>query len=131
MVAKEEYAQLSLYVYDVDITTGTDQNRPLLPDGWEQLEYHPDGPDGFSYGVFRRIGTTEIVLAFAGTNSGIDWFANLTNGIGLSSTQTTAAALAYLKAKELYGENISFTGHSLGGGIASTMAVWFDRPATR
>ncbi|WP_371256958.1 hypothetical protein [Ottowia sp. oral taxon 894] len=27
-------------------------------------------------------------------------------------------------------QKISFTGHSLGGGLASNMAVWFNRPAT-
>jgi hypothetical protein len=33
--------------------------------------------------------------------------------------------------KEVYpNANISFTGHSLGGGLASLMAVFFDKPAT-
>ena len=27
------------------------------------------------------------------------------------------------------GSNITFTGHSLGGGLASVMAVWYNRPA--
>ncbi|MFH1871446.1 MAG: VCBS domain-containing protein [Pseudomonadota bacterium] len=129
MATKEEYAQLSLYVYDVSQITGIPENRPLEPTGWERLEYQRDGGLGFSYGVFRRIGTTEVVVAYAGTNSGIDWVANVKNGIGLSSTQTTEAALAYLTAKQAYGSNITLTGHSLGGGLASIMAVWFDRPA--
>jgi VCBS repeat-containing protein len=129
MASKEEFSQLSLYVYDINPDANQD-NRPLEPPGWERLEYHSDRLDGFSYGVFRRIGTTEVVVAYAGTNSGIDWIANVKNGIGLSSTQTTAAALAYLDAKQKYGSNISLTGHSLGGGLASVMAVWFDRPAT-
>ncbi len=128
MATKEEYAQLSLYVYDIKRDAHRD-NRPLLLTGWEELDYKPDGGLGFSYGVFRRIGTTEVVVAYAGTNSGIDWVANVKNGIGLSSTQTTEAALAYLTAKQQYGSNITLTGHSLGGGLASIMAVWFDRPA--
>ncbi len=130
MATKEECAQLSLYVYDVNASTGISQNRPLLPDGWEELEFHSDGLDGFSSGVFRRIGTTEVVVAYAGTNSSIDWVASVSNGVGLSSTQTTQAALAYLQAKQQYGGDITFTGHSLGGGIASVMGVWFDRSAT-
>ncbi|MBI5907007.1 MAG: DUF2974 domain-containing protein, partial [Burkholderiales bacterium] len=129
MATKDEYAQLSLYVYDINPDRGRLDNRPLLPTGWEELEYQPDGQYGFSYGVFRRIGTTEVVVAYAGTNSDIDWVANVKNGIGLSSTQTTEAALAYLTAKQAYGSNITLTGHSLGGGLASIMAVWFDRPA--
>lgn len=69
MATKDEYAQLSLYVYNA---AGRDENRPLEPAGWEKLEYHPDGALGFSYGIFRRIGTAEVVVAYAGTNQGVD-----------------------------------------------------------
>ena len=126
MITPPEYAQMSLVVYK----TVDKSNEIKPPIGWELAEpLHADGLDGFSYGVFRRIGTTEIVLAYAGTNEAVDWAANITNGFGLSSTQTTQAATAYLQAKQQYGSNITLTGHSLGGGLASVMAVWFDRPA--
>ncbi len=36
----------------------------------------------------------------------------------------------YEDIKARYGTNISFTGHSLGGGIASLMAVFFNKQAT-
>lgn len=128
MTTTPEFALLSLYVYEVKNKV---DNRTNLPTGWELAEpLHSDGLDGFSYGVFRRIGTTEIVLAYAGTNEAVDWAANIANGFGLSSTQTTQAATAYLQAKQQYGSDITLTGHSLGGGLASVMAVWFDRPAT-
>jgi len=52
MATKDEYAQLSLYVYNA---TGRLDNRPLEPAGWKELEYRPDGVFGFSYGIFRRI----------------------------------------------------------------------------
>jgi VCBS repeat-containing protein len=129
MASTETYAQLALYVYNID-DEANPANRPLVPDGWELLEYHPDNSWGFSWGAFRREGSDEVVIAYTGTNSGIDWVANLANGGGMSSSQTTEAALAYLTAKANYGSNITFTGHSLGGGLASIMAVWFDRPAT-
>ena len=126
MTTATEYAVLSLYVY-----SSTIKNKTELPPGWELAEsLHPDNALGFSYGVFRRTGSSEIVLAYAGTNQGVDWIANVTTAIGLSSTQATQAAVAYLQAKALYGSNITFTGHSLGGGLASVLAVWFDRPAT-
>lgn len=49
----------------------------------------------------------------------------------MSSPQINAAALVAAKVISEYGaENVSFTGHSLGGGLASLIAVWFDRPAT-
>jgi hypothetical protein len=127
MTTKTEYAQLSAYVYDVK---NLDGNRPLVPIGWEQLIYQPDGFDGFSYGVFRRIGTDEVVVAYTGTNQAVlDWIANITNGVGLPLTQLINAAAAYSQAKRAYGDKITVTGHSLGGGLASTVAVWFDRPA--
>ncbi len=126
MTTKTEYAQLSFYVYNADKF----RNRPTVPIGWEQLTYQPDGFDGFSYGVFRRIGTTEVVVAYTGTNqNSLDWIANISNGFGLSSTQLTQAARVYLEAKQTYGSNITLTGHSLGAGLASAVAVWFDRPA--
>lgn len=127
MTAATEYAQMSLAVYKA-VDKSNEINPPA---GWELAEpLHSDGMDGISYGVFRRIGTTEIVLAYAGANEAVDWAANITNGFGLSSTQTTQAATAYLQAKQQYGSNITLTGDSLGGGLASVMAVWFDRPAT-
>ena len=127
MTTTQDYALLSLYVYNVEKLF----NQPLLPDGWELAEaIHIDDFLGFSYGVFRRIGTTEIVVAYTGTNEGRDWWSNGLAGTGLlPSSQIAAAAKAYLDAKAAYGSNITLSGHSLGGGLASVMAVWFDRPA--
>jgi hypothetical protein len=49
----------------------------------------------------------------------------------LYGQQIFQAALFYEQVKAANpGANITFTGHSLGGGIASVMSVWFDRPAT-
>ncbi len=133
MASVPEFSLLAFRVYSTSLAIdpenlNTEFNRPALSAGWTELEWHADEGDGFSYGVYGN--GSEIVVAYAGTNQGIDWAANITNGIGLGSTQLTKAAIAYLQAKQTYGENISFTGHSLGGGLASIMAVWFDRPAT-
>lgn len=93
MTTASEYAQLALFVYQ----TRDQGNRIDLPMGWELAEpLHPDNGFGFAYGIFRRTGTNEIVVSFAGTNSGldIDWLSNFSNGVGLSSAQTTEAALS-------------------------------------
>ena len=101
MANSSELALLALRAYstpwatDPDpLTRNTELNRPAVPTGWTELEWHADEVDGFSYGVYGN--GTEIVLAYAGTGSGlnVDWIASATNGIGLSSTQTTKAALA-------------------------------------
>ncbi|MCL4771821.1 MAG: hypothetical protein KJZ76_15985, partial [Burkholderiaceae bacterium] len=128
MATREEYALLSLYAYNAL----KEYNRPNLPRGWTQLEYHTDNALGLSYGVFQRSGTGEIVLAYAGSNEKLatDFLGtNLPAGAGLPSWQVPNAALVYQKVRQKYGTNITLTGHSLGGGLASVMAVWFNRPA--
>jgi len=48
MATKEEYAQLSLFVYEVKADANQD-NRPLLPAGWKLAEpLHTDGLDGLT-----------------------------------------------------------------------------------
>ncbi|WP_096696135.1 VCBS domain-containing protein [Polaromonas sp. AER18D-145] len=126
MATTQEYALLSLYVYNVENDA---ENRPDLPQGWTLLENIDDNLLGFSYGVFKRSGTNEIVLAYTGTNENVDWASNATAGIGLPSWQVTNAALVYQQVKQTYGGNITLSGHSLGGGLASVMATWFNRPA--
>ena len=126
MATTQEYALLSLYVYKVAREA---INRPNLPQGWTFLEAKDDNLLGFSYGVFKRSGTNEIVLAYTGTNENVDWASNVTAGIGLPSWQVANAALVYQQVKQTYGSNITLSGHSLGGGLASVMATWFNRPA--
>jgi Ca2+-binding RTX toxin-like protein len=130
MMSKEQdYGLLSLYVYSVRNEL---DNRPILPVGWKELELKSDNIllSGFSYGVFRNETSGEIVMAFAGTNERIDWVSNVIAGIGLvPAPQISAAAVAYMRVKAAYGDGVTFTGHSLGGGQASVMATWFDRPA--
>ncbi len=128
MATTQEYALLSQYVYDV---RNKPVNRPNLPTGWTLLEVKPDNLFGFSYGVFKRSGTGEIVLAYTGTNdNNVDWVSNVTAGTGLlPAPQVFDAALVYQQTKAKYGPNITLSGHSLGGGLASIMATWFNRPA--
>lgn len=123
-----ELALLSLYVYNTTELI----NRPKVPSGWNQLEYHPDNWFGLSYGVFQHEATREIVMAFTGSNEKLALDYLLTNapaGVGLGSLQIKAAAENYQRVRRTYGDNITLTGHSLGGGVASVMAVWFNRPA--
>ena len=127
MATTQDYAVLSLFVYNV---VNRLENRPQLPTGWTPVLGSPvkDDAHGFSYGVFRHT-SGEVVVAYTGTNQNVDWISNLGNGGGLGSQPVTSAALVYLQARDTYGDNITFTGHSLGGGLASIMSVWFNRPA--
>ena len=129
MTTVYEAVRLSASVYSKtpaeQITEGPD---------WERLEYYPDfAVTGFSAGVFRKRGTNEIVIAYTGTNElqVADYaFGNIPAADGNYSFQVESAMRLYMRTKATYGSNISFTGHSLGGGLASLMAIYFDRPAT-
>ena len=115
-------------------------NRFPTPEGWSGTQY--DVKDsGFEAISFVRTGTTlatspEIVISFAGTDFsalGSDFIhGNIPLAAGVLSDQLRQAADYYLqiKASAPAGTTISFTGHSLGGGLASLIAVMFDESAT-
>ena len=122
-----EYVQMSAVVY-----ARTKQNTMVVPDGWTQDRVVVDHPvTGFSAGVFVK--GNEVVIGFTGTNEIVKDFlnANIPAALGLASAQVVQAAELVMDAIRTHpGASISFTGHSLGGGLASVMAVLFDRPAT-
>lgn len=116
----------------------TNSNWTPVPDGWTVINEvsgsgvegrvsHPQ-LEGFSARAFKN--GNEIVIAYAGTDdkdkSG-DMVQDAALGFGLRSTQANQAALFY---QQVLAENpnadIKFTGHSLGGGLAALMSIWFD-----
>ena len=130
MPTREVYAQMSNRAY-----TRTDENRAPKPPGWDEIQYIRDGLlTGFSAGVYKSQSGNEIVIAFTGTNEwqAEDWLVgNIPSGISLPSFQVTQAMKLYLDVKaQNPGATITFTGHSLGAGLASLMAVFFNRTAT-
>lgn len=128
MTTIEESALLANRVY-----SRTQRNRSPIPNGWTEVEWHRDNAvTGFSAGVYKK--GNEVVIAFTGTNEkmALDFgVANIPAAIGLPSPQVIQAIELYMRVKRAYpNDHISFAGHSLGGGLASMMAVFFDRPAT-
>jgi hypothetical protein len=138
-----EYALLAAGSYD-DIRV-LDDNKTPIPQGWNELTaYAVNGSgsnasytgSGFSARVYRGPGG-ETVISYAGTefNPGsagmtMDFLAgNLPLAAGLFSPQALAAADLYQRVLAGVGPDITLTGHSLGGGLAAMMAVYFDQPA--
>lgn len=135
-------------------------NRLDVPNGWVSLRQqgfavgdslNAINPFSFTGGAYLNQATGEIVLAYKGTDflvefSGRAWntVKDLLADAGLASDKAAVLGLGqqlnamayYLAVKDWAVDNgydptkISFTGHSLGGGLAANMAVWFDRPAT-
>ncbi|MDO4248224.1 MAG: calcium-binding protein, partial [Neisseria sp.] len=128
MLTVNEYAQLSARTYD-----RTRINKITLPQDITEVHWQDDDPEtGFSAGVYKK--GNQVVIAFTGTNEQLikDFaVANVPAGLGLSSAQITRSAELVLETISKYPDaELSFTGHSLGGGLASLMAVFFDKKAT-
>lgn len=129
-----ELALASTYVYSRDSV-----NRVGIPVGWQVAEvasgqdaYVKDDSVGFSAGAFLDA-SGNIVIAFTGTNEFADWVTgNVPGALGVRSPQVEHA-LAFvsdvLARYEGEGKSVTFTGHSLGGGLASLMAVFFAKDA--
>jgi len=135
---KTEYALLAANSYAVKDSVTSLTNTIAIPDGWVKLNDRIDDPTGFTARAYRNTLTGEIAIAYTGTtfegavNNVGDWLlGNLTAGSGaVLALQVIDAAKFYLDVLQSNpGANITFTGHSLGGGLASLMAVYFNRQA--
>jgi hypothetical protein len=107
------------------------------PAGWTEFAHVPNSTypttSGFEAVAFQR--GTEIVISFAGTNPNSlldpDNDANIGLATGFGSEQLLQAAEYYLQvnAANPNATSITFTGHSLGGGLAALMGVFFGKQA--
>ncbi|WHZ22882.1 MAG: hypothetical protein OJF47_001994 [Nitrospira sp.] len=127
MATEVEYALMAGRVYQ-----STRATINWLPDpqslGWTEEHVPQPQSSGFEAAAFQK--GNEIVISFAGTGSNVDWWANAGGFFGVTTEQLRQAADYYLQVKATHpGAIIHLTGHSLGGGLASLMAVFFDESA--
>ncbi len=108
-------------------------NRFPVPQGWtERIENRVrDDSSGFEARTFQK--GNEIVISYAGTDPGDilgDIAADIGLGTGVGSAQLLRAAEYYLQVQAANpNATITFTGHSLGGGLAALMGVFFGKQA--
>jgi|APLak6261671648_1056085.scaffolds.fasta_scaffold09199_1 hypothetical protein len=140
MTTAIEYALMAgaSYISNRDV-----KNKFPTPRGWTEFFHVPNNPDypmftaasGFEALSFQNItNPNEIVISYAGTDfshPGTDFTqGNIPLASGYSSRQLEQAADYYLQIKALNSAaHITFTGHSLGGGLASLMSVFFGETA--
>ncbi len=92
---------------------------------------HTDKPSDFRAAVFVNEKTGEKLVAFKGTSSLEDWKNNLQQGSGMDSAYyTRAQAIADKIQNSSSAASVRYTGHSLGGGMASAAATRHGLPAT-
>ena len=104
-------------------------NRFPTPNGWVKSN-HQTKDSGFEAVSFTK--GNDIVISYAGTYPGqlTDLVANAWLALGSGSSQLLHAAEYYLQVKAVnQNANITFTGHSLGGGLAALMGVLFNETA--
>jgi len=135
MISKIEYALMAGGSY---ISTRPEINQFPIPfdaqQNWVGFNYQ-SLDTGFEAVSFTN--GTDIVISFAGTDpaSGNDLASDAILGLGvIPDVQLLQAAKYYIQVKADYTTatftpNITFTGHSLGGGLASLMAVFFNETA--
>ena len=113
------------------------------PDGWQQFSHVPNSTypttDGFEAVAFQNQSTSAIVISFAGTDGffSVDQVTNSELATGFTHNLLTGVPDQLLQAADYYlqiraanpSATITFTGHSLGGGLAALMGVFFGNQA--
>jgi len=125
-----EMAGLSSAVYNLPGTEGADLEAwEQDTKNWELVESKNE-KSGFKAAVFRhKDRPDEYVVAFAGTENLTDWKTNLVQGAGRNSEQYQQAVRLAQKYSDTPDGKVTFTGHSLGGGLATTASAVTGRPA--
>lgn len=89
-----------------------------------------DLPSGLTSALYRD-DAGRYVLAFAGTyrTSLRSWKTNFAQGLGIPARQYVLAGRLGKLARGAFGDELVITGHSLGGGLATTAALKSGAPA--
>ena len=129
----KEAALMAKHVYGGKDATST--QKALAATGWEvstfktsiqkNAPWYGNGLNSELYQRKKDDGNYEYAYVFAGTNSLTDAYEDIQQVKGLSSQYSSAIANAKTLAKELGDNELTFIGHSLGGGeaAASSMAT--------
>ena len=105
-----------------------------FPDGkqWKIVEVKDNSNTGFRAVALKPVDAKDerVIVAFSGSDEGVDWLNNAGQGVGAPTPQYNEAVSFANKWKASDGGNVILTGHSLGGGLASYASIKTDLPAT-
>ena len=127
MASEGVYDQADLPQYALKRLT-SDELDALFGEGSDILDLigGTTSVPGLETAIYRDHVTGQYVLAFAGTNDSEDWIDNLRQNMTVPAAQYEAAmriADAMNRLEVFLESGMYFTGHSLGGGLASAGAV--------
>ena len=113
--------------------------KALLETGWKvskrsvpiQMNYKKIHQNGLQTMLYEKTtnGRTEYAYVYAGSNSVEDWAENFAQVGGLSPQYNTAIHNARELSKEFGSDELTFIGHSLGGGEAAAASMATGRAA--
>ncbi len=103
---------------------GLSGERYRFPDGtiWSVIGDMATRFTGFKAALLQPEGRDLFVLAFAGSDSVLDFIHDGVQALGGYSSQYTQALILTKKYREEYGD-LHLSGHSLGGGLAAYCSV--------
>jgi RHS repeat-associated protein len=133
---RQEYEDWVKMMLSRDVYSGGEDGEPFphrLPFGWETKEFDEDTSSGFFSRRYENTQTGEQVVSFRGTKLGDilgDWFTNFAQGLGFFTDQHKMAITVAQRYASLYKDDLSFTGHSLGGGLATIASAATGKRAT-
>ncbi len=122
----ETYLPIAEHVYTENLAIGMKTSN-----GWEVVNIDQDKKTGYFGALYKGTfnGKTEYIYATRGTEptSAQDWINNAQQIFGNSPQYKQSVEYAEKYAKQYTG--VSFTGHSLGGGLASANALKIEGKA--
>ncbi|MDX7999326.1 phospholipase [Xenorhabdus sp. Reich] len=122
LVTRDVYRQISLGIGDYVRLSGDDLSKIGI-----DPETLNDSSTGFQAGVYQNNGL--YIVSFTGSNELQDFMVSIRQGLGYKEKQYDQAVELARKALKVFGENVIFTGHSLGGGLATVAALTTGKPA--
>ncbi|MDC9589710.1 phospholipase [Xenorhabdus sp. XENO-10] len=122
LVTRDVYRETSLGIGDYVRLSDDDLSKVGI-----DPETLNDYSTGFQAGVYQNNGL--YIVSFTGSNELKDFMVSIRQGFGYDEKQYNQALELAHKALKIFGENVIFTGHSLGGGLATVAALATGKPA--
>ena len=115
------------------LLNAVDRSKPL-PSNLQYLDDFHDDSTGTSGTAFLDKDSGEVIIAYTGTNPNADIVKDVATDVGgiimAFGYHYDEAFKFYERIRQRYGDNITLTGHSLGGNIAQRVALEYNAPRT-